>query len=76
MSASVSDHHRNLQLLLTKIYKAVNSLNPTFMAEEFVINHVSYNRRDNDNLVLSRATNSLHGVGTIKCMVIKIGEPN
>ena len=35
---SVSIHQRNLQLLLIEIYKTVNNLNPSFMAEVFVAN--------------------------------------
>ena len=40
---SVSIHQRNLQLLLIEIYKTVNCLNPSFMAELFVTNVVPYN---------------------------------
>ena len=41
-SNSVSVHQRNLQLLLTEIYKTVNNLNPSFMAEVFVTKDVPY----------------------------------
>ena len=37
-SNSVSIHQRNLQLLLSEIYKTVNNLSPSFMAEVFVTN--------------------------------------
>ena len=36
----MSIHQRNLQLLLIEIYKTVNNLNPSFMAEVFVTNVV------------------------------------
>ena len=43
-SNSVSIHQRDLQLLLTEIYKTVN---PSFMAEVFVTKDVTYNLRGN-----------------------------
>ena len=42
-SNSVSVHQRNLQLLLIEIYKTINNLNPSFMAEVIAINFVPYN---------------------------------
>ena len=41
-SNSVSLHQKNLQMLLTEIYKTVNNLNPPFMAEVFVTKDVPY----------------------------------
>ena len=49
-SNSVSVHQRNLQLLLTEIYKTVNNLNPSFMADVFVTKDVPYNLRGSNNL--------------------------
>ena len=50
-SNSVSIHQRNLQLLRIEIYKTVNNLNPSFMAEVFVTNVVPYNLWGSTNLV-------------------------
>ena len=38
-------HRRNLQLLLTEVYKTVNHLNPEFMWNLFSENHIKYNLR-------------------------------
>ena len=52
-SNSASVHQRNLQLLLTEIYKTVNNLNPSFMAEVFVTKDVPYNLRRLPHLSVS-----------------------
>ena len=65
-SNSVSVHQRNLQLLLTEIYKTVNNLNPSFMAEVFVTKDVPYNLRGSNNLALPRARTNLYGIDTIR----------
>ena len=70
-SNSVSVHQRNLQLLLTEIYKTVNNLNPSFMAEEFVTKDVPYNLRGSNNLALPRARTNLYGIDTIKFVAQK-----
>ena len=53
-SSSVSVHQRNLQLLFIEIYKTINNLNPSFMAELFVTNVVPYNLRGSTNLLYSK----------------------
>ena len=63
---SVSVHQRNLQLLLTEIYKTVNNLNPSFMAEVFVTKDVPYNLCGINNLALPRARTNLYGIDTIR----------
>ena len=52
-SNSASVHQRNLQLLLTEIYKTVNNLNPSFMADVFVTKDVPYNLRRLPHLSVS-----------------------
>ena len=64
-SNSVSVHERNLQLLLIQIYKTVNNLNPSFMAELFATNVVPYNLRGSTNLVLPKARTNLYGIDTV-----------
>ena len=43
---SVSIHQRNLQLLVTEIYRTRMNLNPPFMKEIFVEREIQYNLRD------------------------------
>ena len=73
-SNSVSVHQRNLQLLLTEIYKTVNNLNPSFMAEIFVTKDVPYNLRGSNNLALPRARTNLYGIDTIRFVVQKLWQ--
>jgi len=61
----MSVHQRNLQLLLIEIYKTINNLNPSSMAEVFVTNVVPYNLRGNTNLVLPEARTNLYGIDTV-----------
>ena len=52
---AVTIHARNLQLLMTEIYKAKWELNPTFMKEIFVEKHSTYGLRSCHNLLLPQA---------------------
>ena len=65
-SNSVSVHQGNLQLLVIKIYKTINNLNPSFMAEVFVTNVVPYNLCGSTNLVLPKARTNLYGIDTAR----------
>ena len=73
-SNSVSVHQRNLQLLLIEIYKTVNNLNPSFMAEASVINVVPYNLRGSTNLVLPKARTNLYGIDTVRFVGQKLWQ--
>ena len=73
-SNSVSVDQRNLQLLLTEIYKTVNKLNPSFMAEVFVTKDVPYNLRGSNNLALPRARTNLYGIDTIRFVGQKLWQ--
>ena len=64
-SNSVSVHRRNLQLLLTEIYKTINNLNPSFMAEVFVTKDVPYGLCGGNYLVLPKARTNLYGIDPI-----------
>ena len=59
-------HQRNLQLLLTEIYKTVHNSNPTFMTQVFEEKDVPYNFRENNSLSLPKAKTILHGIDTIR----------
>ena len=49
-SGSVTIHHRNLQLLATEIYKALNNLSSGLMSDLFKIKDTNYNFRKGDIL--------------------------
>ena len=73
-SNSVSIHQKNLQLLLTEIYKTVTNLNPSFMTEIFVTKDVPYVLRGGNNLVLPRDGTNLYGIYTIKFIGKKLWQ--
>ena len=58
-------HIRNLQLLMTEIYKTKWELNPSFMKEIFVEKHSPYGIRSCDNLQLPQARTTCNGLDTI-----------
>ena len=58
-SGSVKIHHRNLQILATKIYKVINNLSPLLMKEIFPIKDTKYNLR-NENTFISQNVRSVH----------------
>ena len=62
----MSVHQRNLQLLLIEIYKTINNLNPSFMAEVFVTNVMPYSLRGSTNLVLPKARTKLYSIDTVR----------
>ena len=47
-------HPKNLQLLMTDMYKTRNDLNPSFMQEIFFENESHYNLRNNNEFIQSR----------------------
>ena len=63
---SVSVHQRNLQLLLTEIYKTVHSLNLTFMTQVFEEKDVPYDFHENNSLALPNAKTTFYGMDTVR----------
>ena len=61
---AVPIHIRNLQLLMTEIYKTKWELNPSFMKEIFVEKHRAYGLRSFHNLLLPQARTTCHGSET------------
>ena len=51
---AVTIHTKNLQLLMTEMYKTRNDLNPSFMQEIFCENESHYNLRNNNEFVQPR----------------------
>ena len=50
---------------LITMYTAINSLNPSFMAEVFATKAAPYNLRGSTNLVLSKTRTNLYGIDAI-----------
>ena len=62
---AVPIHIRNLQLLMTEIYKTKWELNTRFMKEIFVEKHSPYGFRGCHNLLLPQARTTCYGLETI-----------
>ena len=73
-SNSVYVRQKNLQLLLIEIYKTINILNSSFMAEVFVTNVVPYNLRGSTNFVLPKARTNLYGIDTVRFVGQKLWQ--
>ena len=63
---SVTIHQKNVQLLMTEMFKTINNLNPSFMDEIFLKRSVTYNLR-NTNTFLHRMVHTINcGTETIR----------
>ena len=62
---AVPIHVRNLQLLITEIYKTKWELNPSFLKEIFVKKRSPYGLRSCDNLQLPQARTTCNGLDMI-----------
>ena len=51
---NLSNHQRNLQLLMIGIYKAKHNISPEFMKDVFFENHNNYNLRSDNHLRLPK----------------------
>ena len=51
---AVTIHTKNLQILMTEMYKTRNGLNPSFMQEIFFENLTHYNLRNNNEFIQPR----------------------
>ena len=65
-AASVTIHQRNLQLLITEIYKTKHDLNPKFMGEFFVEKNFPYNLRVKNHLSVSVPCTNAYGMKAIR----------
>ena len=63
---AVTIHTKNLQLLMTEIYKTRNDLNPSFMQEIFCENQSHYNLRNNVEFVQPRVRSVGNGTESIR----------
>ena len=62
---SVSIHQRNLQLLVTEIYRTRMNLNPCFMKEIFAEREILYNFRVTSNIYARRPRTTAYGLETV-----------
>ena len=64
---SVTIHTKNLQTLMTEIFKTQNSINPLFMNEIFRERENMYNLRNNNEFVIPRIKTVNFGSESIRC---------
>ena len=64
-SKSVPIHVRNLQLLMTEIYKTKCGLNPSFMKDIFMQRNISDSRKHGDDAQLPKVRTTSFGVESI-----------
>ena len=69
---STSIHDKNLQLLLTEIYKTLHNLNPSFMKEIFTERNTSYNLRNISRISLSKPKSNCYGIESTTFMGSKL----
>ena len=62
---SVSIHQRNLQLLVTEIYRTKMNINPSFMKEIFVEREINYNLRVMNSVYAREPRTTAYGLETI-----------
>ena len=73
-SKSVKIHHRNLQILVTEIYKTLNNLSPSLMSEIFIIRDTGCNLRGGNKLNSNIAKTVNFGTESISNLAAKICE--
>ena len=61
----VSIHVKNLQLLMTEIYKTKSGLNPPFMKDIFTERNTGYNLRHGNDSLIPKVRTTTHGIETI-----------
>ena len=71
---SVPVHVRNLQLLMTEIYKTKSDLNPLFMKDIFMERHISYNLRHGTDAQLPKVRTTSFGIETIAYLGNKLWQ--
>ena len=73
-SKSVPIHIRNIQLLITEIYKTKCGLNPPFMKEIFMQRNISYSLRHGDDAQLPKVRTTSFGVESISYLGNKLWQ--
>ena len=70
----MSIHVRNLQLLMTEIYKTKFGLNPPFMKDIFMQRNISYCLRHGDDAELPKVRKASFGVESIAYLGSKLWQ--
>ena len=65
LSNAVSVHQRNLQYLMAEIYKAKNSLNPSFMRALFKPGDLKYIFRNKSTHEIPKVRTTSYGIETV-----------
>ena len=71
---STSIHDKNLQLLLTKIYKTLHNHNPSFMFQIFPERNTCYNLRNISRISLSKPKSNCYGIESKTFMGSKLWQ--
>ena len=66
VNKSLAIHQRNLQLLMTEIFKTINNLNPIFMKDIFATKHSYYSLRNPNHLQLPKVRTTKYGTENIQ----------
>ena len=71
---STSIHDKNLQLLLTEIYKTIHNLNPSFMKEIFTERNSGYNLRNISRISLLKPNTNSYEIENATYMGSKLWQ--
>ena len=71
---SVPIHVRNLQLLMTEMYKTKFDLNPTFMKDIFIERNISYNLRRGNDARIPKVRTTSFGIKSIAYLGNKLWQ--
>ena len=63
---AVTIHTKNLQILMTEMYKTKNGLNPSFMQEIIRENATHYNLRNNNEFTQPRVRSVINGTESVR----------
>ena len=63
---SVTIHEKNLQLLMTEMFKTINNQSPTFMNEIFPQRHAAYNMRNSNTFTVPIVHTVKYGTETVR----------
>ena len=74
LNNSVTTHERNLQLLMTEIFKTKSKLNPDFMTDIFKERSVSYNLRKGYDTPLPVVRTTTYGIETVSYIGNKLWQ--
>ena len=71
---AVTIHTKNLQILMTEMYKTKNGLNPPFMQEIFRENTTRYNLRNNNEFTQPRVRSVSNGTESVRYKGPQLGQ--